>query len=409
MTINSDLQKQQPGSELVTLFELEKPNGQFAYLTRGLDDDLSTLQMYDYDSPSTLRTYVALPITSDGFDIKVTGAISRPTLNVTLISTAFATQMGTTDFDSLVGKKVIRRLTLKRYLKGESSDPGSGNTPIEFTRQVWTISKITSRDAAFISFELVAPYDLQGVKIPAREIISNACPWQYTGASPDLAEHAKCGGCSWHRESKFTPHNYINGQAMTGVEFTVYINIDNESIIPASTSFTNYTTASSSTNFAVEAFIKTTATATKVNSNGTLSSANINEYWQVATAGAKSALGTPSDSNTKFERVRVHQGAYSASTAYSAFTDDRLNDIVTYTSGGKTYIWKTTVSHTGNTPGFNNFWKRADECGKTLTSCGKRFGFTPIDITSASSLGKTEINSTVTLPFGAFPGSKSFK
>ena len=89
MTINSDLQKQQPGSELVTLFELEKPNGQFAYLTRGLDDDLSTLQMYDYDSPSTLRTYVALPITSDGFDIKVTGAISRPTLNVTLISTAF--------------------------------------------------------------------------------------------------------------------------------------------------------------------------------------------------------------------------------------------------------------------------------------------------------------------------------
>ena len=147
----------------------------------------------------------------------------------------------------------------------------------------------------------------------------------------------------------------------------------------------------------------------KVTTTGSFTSASITEFWIVNTAGTKTALGTPSDSNAKFDRVRVHQGAYSNSTTYNAFTDDKLNDIVTFTSGGKTHAWKTKVTHSGNAPGFNNFWKRADECGKKLSSCGKRFGFSPVDATSATSRAKAEINTTVTLPFGAFPGSKNFK
>ena len=410
MTLVSDFQKQSPGSELVELFEIEKADGSFAYFTRGEDSDGSSLQMYDYSSPSTLRTYAPIPITMDGFDIKATGAMARPVFNVAIVDNTFSTAIGTTDYDTLLGKKIIRRLTLKRYLQGESSDPGAGNTPIEFTRQVWTVSKINSRDALNLSYELTAPFDLQGVQIPAREIVSNACPWEYTGASPDLAEHAKCGGCSWHQESKFTRQNYTtSGTAVNGTEHTVYVTLDDEYIVPASGSFTNYTTASGATSFAVSDYIKTTGTAVKVTTTGSFTSSSITEYWIVNTAGTKTALGTPSDSNAKFDRVRVHQGAYSNSTTYNAYTDDKLNDIVTYASGGKTYAWKTKVTHAGNAPGFNNFWRRADECGKKLSSCGKRFGFSPVDATSATSRAKAEINTTVTLPFGAFPGSKNFK
>ena len=145
MTLVSDFQKQSPGSELVELFEIEKADGSFAYFTRGEDSDGSSLQMYDYSSPSTLRTYAPIPITMDGFDIKATGAMARPVFNVAIIDNTFSTAIGTTDYDTLLGKKVIRRLTLKRYLQGESSDPGSGNTPIEFTRQVWAVSKINCK------------------------------------------------------------------------------------------------------------------------------------------------------------------------------------------------------------------------------------------------------------------------
>ena len=56
-----------------------------------------------------------------------------------------------------------------------------------------------------------------------------------------------------------------------------------------------------------------------------------------------------------------------------------------------------------------DFWRRADECGKTLKSCGKRFGFSPANASSAASRAFAAINTTVTLPFGAFPGSKNFK
>ena len=411
MTLTSDFQKQSPGSELVELFEVEKADGTFAYFTKGEDSDGSSLQLYDYSTNSTLRTYAPCPITMDGFDIKVTGAMARPVFNVAIVDSTFSTAVGTTDYDTLLGKKVIRRLTLKRYLQGEASDPGSGNTPVEFTRQVWTISKIVSRDAITLSYELTAPFDLQGVNIPAREIVSNACPWEYTGASPDLDEHAKCGGCSWHQEGKFTRSHYTNtGTKPNGVEHTVYVTIDNEYIVPASGSFTNYTTAAGSTSFSVADYIKTTSTAVKVNSNGSLATGtSILEYWIVNTAGTKTALGTPSDTNAKFERIRVHQGAYSSSTTYNAFTDDKLNDIVTHASGGLTNIWKTKVTHSGNAPGFNDFWRRADECGKTLKSCGKRFGFTPVDATAATSRARAGINSTATLPFGAFPGSKNFK
>ena len=133
MTLTSDLQKQQPGSELVELFEVEKPDGTFAYFTQGQDSDGSSLQMYDYSSNSTLRTYAPCPITMEGFDIKATGAIARPVFNIAIVDNTFSTAVGTTDYDKLLGKKIIRRVTLKRYLQGESSDPGSGNTPIEFT------------------------------------------------------------------------------------------------------------------------------------------------------------------------------------------------------------------------------------------------------------------------------------
>ena len=407
----NDFQQPAVSSPLVHLFEIEKPNGSFAYITKGEDSDGSNLQMYDYDSNSTLRTYLPLSIEASGFETKVTGAIARPQIGMSNVGTTFSTLVGTSDYDLLIGKKVIRRTTLKKYLAGESADPGSGNTPIEFTRQVWTISRIMSKDALSIEFELSAPFDLQGVQIPAREIVSNACPWEYTGASPDYSEHEKCGGCSWHREGKFKRHNYTAaGDVPDGTEFTVYVTIDNEYIVPASGTFTDYTAASGSTSFALNDYVKTTdGTATRANADGTFASETINQYWIVNTAGTKTALGTPSDSNAKFDRVRVHQGAYSSSTTYKAYTDDRLNDIVTHTSSGKTFVWKTKVTHSGNAPGFNSFWKRADECGKTLESCGKRFGFEPVTANSATTRAKASINTNVTLPFGAFPGSKNFQ
>ena len=47
--IVKDLQKLDPGSELVCLYELEYVKGSFIYFMSGLDTDLTTVQMRDYN------------------------------------------------------------------------------------------------------------------------------------------------------------------------------------------------------------------------------------------------------------------------------------------------------------------------------------------------------------------------
>lgn len=399
MSIIQDLQTQYQASPIVELFELEKSTGTYCYITPGEDSDGSSLQLYDYTDNTTLRTYAPFPVVAGGFDIKVTGAIARPTCTFSNIGNNFTTLIGTTDIESLLGKKFIRRLTLKKYLAGESSDTGSGAQSVEFTRQVWTISRIVSKDAINIVFELASPFDLQGVKIPARQIVANACPWEYAGASYDLSTADKCGGCTWHRKGDKTIYQ------TTPVTMKVYVTIDDEYIFPSTDSYTNYSTASSSTSFNVDSYIKTTGEAGKrIDKEGNISSVtNIVRHWLVNTTGTKTQLGTPSDSNVKFDAIRVYE-TYNASTTYKAYTDDRLNEMVQYDG----FIWQVKKESTGNTPGFNDFWKRGDECGKRLSSCTKRFGYEPIDRTSTTSRAKAQVSTFNQLPFGGFPGSKNF-
>ena len=396
----SDFQKQAVASGLVELYEIEKPDGTFAYITRGEDSDGSSLQLYDYTSNSTLRTYAPFPVSSTGFETKVTGAIARPVVNFSNVGNNFTTLIGTADTNLILGRKIIRRTTLKKYLVGGSADTGSGQQSIEFGREVWTISKLMKKDATSISFELKAPFDLEGVKIPARQIVANACPWEYTGASPTLSEGEKCGGCIWSKDGAFKSKFGNNDETQK-----VYVTIDDEYIYNSTDTYTDYTAAAGSSSYAVNAFIKTTNNAaTEITTSGGFSTvSNLTRHWQVLVAGTKTALGTPSDSNTNFAAVRVFS-TYSNSTTYKAYTDDRLNEIVK--SGD--FLWKTKQPTVGNTPGFNIYWKRADECGKRLESCNKRFGFTPLVSTSATSRGAATFSNRV-LPFGGFPGSKNFE
>ena len=53
-----------------------------------------------------------------------------------------------------------------------------------------------------VTFELAAPFDLAGIKLPRRVVIGGACPWKYQGASTTLTEANKEGGCSWRLDNK---------------------------------------------------------------------------------------------------------------------------------------------------------------------------------------------------------------
>lgn len=400
--VTKDLQKLDPGSALVELYELEYSKGDFIYFMSGLDDDLTEVQFRDYSNNAQINTYTAIPAKVKGIEYKNDGAIARPSVTIGNATTVFSSAIGTINYQSFLGLKFIKRTTLKKYLYGETGD---ASPPQEFPRDIYTMDRIKQRTKTMIQIEMVAPFDLEGIKIPARNILPDRCPFLYQGAGDNVPEYKKAqSGCTWHLEGKY------KSQVATyadGTEYTVYVNTDDEYIIPSSTSFS--TNLSSITE---NSYYKNTENKTKYHANGTSSSATVTNYWQAAKT--TSSPGTVSDTNTNFKRVRVY-ASYSHGTEYFAYSDDRCNDYVTFTDNvasssthNKTQLWKVKAASKSVAPTPGEYWERGDGCSKLTEGCKMRFGFKPISVGTASSTGKANPDTNAVLPFGGFPAAKAF-
>ena len=195
--IVENVQKQGVESPIITLYDLEYADGVFAYFASTLDDDLTSIQFRD--SGGTVRTYSAIPIQLEGFDVQSDGALSRPTMTVANIESTFKDALGGLSFEDLIGRRITRRTTQEKYLVGNSGD---STPPVEFPSITYVIDRIASKSIMGVTFELAAPFELAGIKLPRRVVIGGACPWKYQGASSTLAEVDKEGGCSWRLDNK---------------------------------------------------------------------------------------------------------------------------------------------------------------------------------------------------------------
>jgi lambda family phage minor tail protein L len=190
--IVENVQKQGVESSIITLYQLEYAAGTFAYFSSGTEEDLSNIEFRDADG--TIRSYTPIPIEIEGFDIQSDGALSRPKMTVANIESTFKSSIGGLSFEDLVGKRITRRTTQEKYLVGNSGD---STPPVEFPKITYVIDRISSKNVMQVEFELAAPFDLAGIRLPRRVIIGGACPWKYQGASTTLSEANKEGGCHW--------------------------------------------------------------------------------------------------------------------------------------------------------------------------------------------------------------------
>ena len=392
-----DLQKQSPSSALIQLYEIELTSSSSIYFHSGLEADLSTVQFRDKTTPSTIRTYTALPIHMVGFKKASRGALPRPKMTVANVLSTFGDALGDLSNDDLLGNKVIRRTTLVKYLYGEASDQ---SPPVEFPTETWYIDRVASEDAAVVTFELAAPHDLVGITVPNRHAMSNACSWIYKGASFDKEREDRVGGCNWDVQGKLT---------VDGVVYTNWVNVDDEFVIPSTTSFTAYSGVSDGTTLTLNGYYSTSKTdAIRYNIDGSQTgSQTVTEYWQCRKAATKSTAGTPDDDNVYFNRIRVY-AAWSNSTTYYAYTEDRLNSYVSYEANSQTKLWKLRKTNLNQTPGEGNYWSMGDACSNTLKGCAMRYNGEPISSGTASSTMKTTQVDRWSLTFGGFPGAKRY-
>lgn len=180
--ISIELQKLEPSS-IIEVFQLDATSfgGDVYYFHAGTNGLLQTITWQGQE-------YVAYPIQITGFEFTSGGQLPRPKMsvsNVTGIITALVLA-----YDDLLGAKVTRKRTMAKYLDGINFSGGVNPTEdqtAEFPDDIYYIEHKVGENKQVVEFELAASFDVQGIKLPKRQIIQNICPWKYRGAECSYA------------------------------------------------------------------------------------------------------------------------------------------------------------------------------------------------------------------------------
>ena len=171
----SDLQSANP-SAIIELFTLQLDNSLHGSNT-----------IYRFHAGSNVKdlgeivwagnSYTRLPITAEGFAF-TRGQLPRPKLIVSnalgTISAILVTVNNTTTGNDLTGATVTRIRTLAKFIDavnftGNTNPFGTPDPNAEFPREVYKIDRKATENREVVEFELAAPTDLAGIRIPGRQ------------------------------------------------------------------------------------------------------------------------------------------------------------------------------------------------------------------------------------------------
>ena len=128
--------------------------------------------------------YLRFPIQASGFAFQ-RGQLPRPKIiirNATgLISSILLTVNETTTGNDLTGATVTRIRTLAKFLDavnfpGNTNPLGTPDPNAEFPKEIYSIDRKSAENRETVEFELAAPTDLAGVRIPMRQCTRSVFP-----------------------------------------------------------------------------------------------------------------------------------------------------------------------------------------------------------------------------------------
>ena len=126
--------------------------------------------------------YLRFPVQASGFAFQ-RGKIPRPKITISnatgLMSSILLEVNNTTTGNDLTGAKVTRIRTLARYLDAinfaDQSNP-TADSNAEFPKEIYLIDRKSTENREIVEFELAAPTDIAGVRIPGRQATRNIFP-----------------------------------------------------------------------------------------------------------------------------------------------------------------------------------------------------------------------------------------
>lgn len=119
------------------------------------------------------NVYTPFDVQASGFELNGQGGSPRPKITFSVTNPIITTYIN--QFDDLVGAKVIRTKTYKKYLDGEPAANPNAHFPLD----IYRIDRKSSENRLQVEFELSSVLDQQGVLLPGRTITASYCPWKY--------------------------------------------------------------------------------------------------------------------------------------------------------------------------------------------------------------------------------------
>ena len=178
---NSSLLDLEPDT-LIELYEIELGEQDGIYRFHPGKNDLKDIILSDRNG--TPQTYYAMPIETDGWEMRGDGQLPRPKLLIAnpqgVITDAIKRR------SDLIGKSVVRKRIFLKYLDNENF-PDNFNpfavpdAEARFDDDIYTINRKVQENKYFVEFELISPLELEDVQVPARTMIANYCSWTYRG------------------------------------------------------------------------------------------------------------------------------------------------------------------------------------------------------------------------------------
>ncbi len=126
--------------------------------------------------------YLRFPVQASGFAFQK-GQLPRPKLLISnatgLISSILLTVNETTTGNDLTGATVTRIRTLAKFIDAVNFADGTNATAdntAEFPQEIYSVDRKATETREVVEFELAAPTDLAGVRIPGRQATRSIFP-----------------------------------------------------------------------------------------------------------------------------------------------------------------------------------------------------------------------------------------
>jgi len=166
------------GSVIIELFEIDtaKYGGQTYRFHAG--------KMILGDIVFDSKTYNAYPVEVEDFEIRGDGSLPRPKLTLANVDGFISNIIS--GKDDFIGLRVKRIRTFLKYLDEvnfiDGINPfGTPDETAKFPDETYFINKKIAEDKNAVQFELASELELEAVKLPARTVYANHCPWVYRG------------------------------------------------------------------------------------------------------------------------------------------------------------------------------------------------------------------------------------